>query len=227
MSKETWTYILAAGVALGLLGVSVRAQSYHLVGNHQDYSPEQPIDFSHRLHAGEMSIDCQYCHFGAESSRHAGIPATNVCMNCHKFVTSTFGALQAEDRIATEEGRPARPIVSEELGKLFATLNLEGPAEIAAWNPAEISAEQEAAFKPMPWVKVHNLPDFVYFDHRPHVNVGLECQKCHGNVESMERVRQVESLAMGWCVNCHRKYSEIGVNAKPVHAPTDCTTCHY
>ena len=227
MTKEIWTYILAVGVVLSLLGVTIRAQSFHLVGNHQDYAPEQPVAFSHRLHAGEMSIDCQYCHTGAESSRHAGIPATNVCMNCHKFVTSTFGAMQAEDRMATEEERPVQPLISDELQKLYATLGLDGLEAVAAWNPAEVTVAETASMEPMPWVKIHNLPDFVYFDHRPHVNVGLSCQKCHGNVETMERVRQVETLAMGWCVNCHRKYSEIGVNAKPVHAPTDCTTCHY
>ncbi len=227
MTKEIWTYILLAGVALGLLGVTVRAQSFHLVGNHQDYAPAQPLAFSHRLHAGELTIDCQYCHSGAETSRHAGIPATSVCMNCHKFVTSTFGAMQAEDRTATEEDRPVQPVISDELQKLYATLDLEGSEAIAAWDPLEVTPAMAASMEPMPWVKVHNLPDFVYFDHRPHVNVGLQCQKCHGNVETMERVRQVETLAMGWCVNCHRTSSEIGVNAKPVHAPTDCTTCHY
>ncbi|MCH7908478.1 MAG: cytochrome c3 family protein [Candidatus Hydrogenedentes bacterium] len=227
MTKEIWTYLLLTGVALGVLGVTIRAQSFHLVGNHQDYAPTQPLAFSHRLHAGEMSIDCQYCHSGAETSRHAGIPATSVCMNCHKFVTSTFGAMQAEDRTATEEDRPVQPVISDELQKLYATLGLEGAEAIAAWNPLEVTPAKADSMEPMPWVKVHNLPDFVYFDHRPHVNVGLECQKCHGNVETMERIRQVETLAMGWCVNCHRKYSEIGVNAKPVHAPIDCTTCHY
>jgi len=227
MSKEIRTYILAAGVALSLIGVGVRAQSYHLPGNHEDYAPEQPIAFSHLLHAGEMSIDCQYCHSGAETSRHAGIPATNVCMNCHKFVTSSFGAMQAEDRAATEEDRPIQPVISDELQKLYASLDLDGLEAIAAWLPAAITEEKAASMKPMDWVKVHNLPDYVYFDHRPHVNVGLECQKCHGNVETMARVRQVETLAMGWCVNCHRLYNETGVNAQPVHAPTDCTTCHY
>ncbi len=227
MTKEIWTYILLAGVALGVLGVTVRAQSFHLVGNHQDYAPTQPIAFSHLLHAGDLTIDCQYCHSGAETSRHAGIPATSVCMNCHKFVTSTFGAMQAEDRAATEEERPIQPIISEELQKLYTTLGLEGSEAIAAWNSSAVTPAETAFMDPMPWVKVHNLPDFVYFDHRPHVTVGLECQRCHGNVETMERVRQVETLAMGWCVNCHRTSSEIGVNAKPVHAPTDCTTCHY
>ncbi len=227
MSKEIITYVLLIALALCAVSLGLKAQSYHLPGNHQDYEPTQPIAFSHRLHAGEMSIDCRYCHFGAESSRHAGIPATDVCMNCHKFVTSTFGAWQAEDRTATEEDRPAQPVISDELQKLYDTLRLEGPEAVAAWNPAEVEAAKAAIMEPMPWVKVHNLPDFVYFDHRPHLNVGLECQKCHGNIETMERVRQVESLAMGWCVNCHRKYSEIGVNARPVHASTDCTTCHY
>lgn len=227
MSKEILTYILIVAFALGALSLGVKAQSYHLPGNHQDYEPTQPIAFSHRLHAGEMRMDCLYCHFGAEQSRHAGIPATNVCMNCHKFVTASFGAMQAEDRLATEEERPPRSIVSKELGKLYATLGLDGPEDIAAWNSDTSAADGSPEAKPIPWVKIHNLPDFVNFDHRAHVNVGVDCRKCHGSVETMERVRQVETLAMGWCVNCHRLYSEIGINAQPVYASVDCSTCHY
>lgn len=227
MSKEIVTYILVVGLVLAVCTLGIKAQSFHLPGNHQDYEPTQPIAFSHGLHAGEMAIDCLYCHYGAEQSRHAGIPASSVCMNCHKFVTATWGAIQAEDKLATEEERPRNPVVSTELNKLYAALQLDGPEEIAAWDPAAVAADPAAFNTPLPWVKVHNLPDFAYFDHRAHVNVGLECQKCHGNVETMERVRQVETLAMGWCVNCHRLYNEIGIDARPVHASIDCSTCHY
>ncbi len=227
MSKEVITYTLLVALGVSAVSLGIKAQSYHLPGNHQDYEPTQPISFSHRLHAGEMRMDCLYCHFGAESSRHAGIPASDLCMNCHKFVTATFGAVQAEDRLATEEERSPRPIISDELAKLYTSLQLDGAEEIAAWNSDAMRADAPPWMKPVPWVKIHNLPDFVSFDHRAHVNVGVECQKCHGNVETMERVRQVETLAMGWCVNCHRLYSKIGINAKPVHAPVDCATCHY
>ena len=227
MSKDMHTYILAIGVALCLIALGSKARMIHLPGNHQDYEPEQPIAFSHRLHAGEMSIDCLYCHFGAEKSRHAGVPAVSTCMNCHSFVSATLGAVQAEDKLATEEGRKPALVISPELLKIYETLGIESLEQKAGWRQVFAERESSAAMESIPWVKIHNLPDFVYFDHRAHVNVGVACQKCHGNVESMERVRQVETLARGWCINCHRISNELGINAKPVHASTDCTTCHY
>ncbi|MBI2434108.1 MAG: cytochrome c3 family protein [Candidatus Hydrogenedentes bacterium] len=217
ISREPLTYALLAGFVLGLVALSLAARSYHLPDNHQDYEPEQPIAFSHRLHAGELALDCRYCHFGAATSRHAGIPAASVCMNCHKFVTATMGALRAEERIAKEEKRAPGKVVSPELAKLYRGLGLNEKLEPdPAQTPTGIA-----------WVKIHNLPDYVYFDHRAHVSAGVACQTCHGSVETMERVRQVESLAMGWCVNCHREANRIGVQGKPVQASVDCATCHY
>lgn len=217
MNKEIATYILLAGLGLSLWTLAGSARIYHLVDNQEDYEPEQPIAFSHRLHAGELAINCQYCHFGAEQSRHAGIPATDICMNCHKFVTATAGALKVEETNATEESRAAQPVISDELAKIYGALGLDDNRE----------PDQSKASMPVEWIKVHNLPDYVYFDHRAHITVGVACQKCHGNIEAMERVRQVENLSMGWCVNCHRQANEIGVQGNPVHASTDCTTCHY
>ena len=91
----------------------------------------------------------------------------------------------------------------------------------------EMQPDPSKPRKPVAWIRVHKLPDFVYFDHRPHVNAGVVCQRCHGPIETMERVRQVEDLSMGWCVNCHREVNQTGVAGKPVEASTDCDTCHY
>lgn len=217
MGKGIITYLLLIGFVLSLLVLSSAAGSFNLPGNHQDYEPNQPIAFSHRLHAGELQVSCLYCHADADKSRHAGIPAASVCMNCHRFVTAPLGAIMAEDKKATAEGRKPELVVSPELAKLYDALGLD----------VERKVDPSKAQQPIEWIKIHNLPDFVYFDHRAHVNVGVECQKCHGNVETMERVRQTETLAMGWCVNCHRQANEIGVHGKSVQASIDCTTCHY
>jgi len=193
------------------------AREIHLPRDNRGFEPEQPIAFSHRLHAGELSIDCLYCHTGAERSRHAGVPPASTCMNCHRLVTASWGAIRAEDRAAKKENRKPRPIVSAELRKLYDYLALD----------EQLKPRPDAQPQPIPWVRVHDLPDFVYFDHRAHVNAGVDCQRCHGEVQTMERVRQVESLNMGWCVNCHRQVNEQGVKGQPVHAPLDCATCHF
>jgi hypothetical protein len=203
MRTRIITVALAAACAVSLVTL---ARAWRLPGNNQGYEPDQPIAFSHKLHAGDMQISCLYCHAGAERSRHAGIPALNVCMNCHEKVTSSFAAQ-----------RQAEPMESPELRKLYDALALDdvlGPLE--GKTP-----------KPIVWQRVHQLPDFVYFDHRAHITAAVGCQQCHGPVETMDRVRQVETLAMGWCVNCHRDVTQNGVAGKPVHASIDCVTCHY
>lgn len=217
LDNEVTGYVLLAGFVLAVAGLFVAARNLHLPGNHQGYEPPQPIQFSHRLHAGELAIDCRYCHFGADKSKYAGIPAANLCMNCHRFVTAPLGAVHAEDKRATAENRKPNRVISPELQKLYDALGLN----------ADLQPDAGKTPKPIAWVRIHNLPDFVYFDHRPHVDAGILCQTCHGNVETMERVRQVPTLAMGWCVNCHRQANETGVQGKPVHAPVDCTACHY
>jgi hypothetical protein len=193
---------------LGIVIVSVSLVSalarVKLFGNNEGYRPEQPIAYSHRVHAGELAIPCLYCHPGAERSRHAGIPSQGMCMNCHRYVKATLGAIREEERLAEEEGRSPLPVVSPELEKLFA-------------------ADEQG----IEWARVHQLPDFVYFDHRPHVASGLACQRCHGPIESMDRVRQFSSLSMGWCVDCHRASSGTRLAGKPVDPSLDCVTCHF
>ena len=178
----------------------------NLFGNNQGYRPEQPIEYSHRVHAGELAIPCLYCHPGAEGSRHAGIPSPSMCMNCHRYVTATLGAIREEERLAGEEGRDPQPVTSPELEQLYSAIT-DGQAIV--------------------WTKVHRLPDFAYFDHRPHVAAGVACQRCHGPIESMDRVRQFSSLSMGWCVNCHRASSGTRLAGKPVDPSLDCVTCHF
>jgi hypothetical protein len=212
-------------VALGA-AVLFSESSARLPGNDQGYAPIQPIAFSHRLHAGELQIDCLYCHGGAERSAQAGIPPTSVCMTCHASVTARKDAVDAEQIAATAEGRPARRVVSAEIGKIYRSLGLDD-----AQNPVP-----GAESRPLSWVRVHDLPDFVAFDHRAHVSRGVACQSCHGPVESMERVRQFSTLSMGWCVECHRINTKDGKGAlepglghrrTAEHVSTDCGACHF
>jgi respiratory nitrate reductase gamma subunit len=216
-SSRVTTAVLLVGLTVSLVALAPRLGGTHLPGNHQGYEPVQPIAFSHRLHAGEAQIACLYCHFEAEKSRHAGIPPTSVCMNCHRTITSPLRDVRAEFELAKQEKRPPRALVSADLAKLYTALGLDDKLQP---DPAKTSS-------PIHWVKVHNLPAFTHFDHRAHVNAGVDCQRCHGPVETMERVRQVEDLSMGWCVNCHREANRNGVAAKQVRASNDCTTCHY
>jgi hypothetical protein len=135
-------------------------------GRQQYYAPTQPIKFSHKIHAGDNKIDCQYCHNLAESSKSAGIPSANVCMNCHILIVE-----------GTKSGK-------FEIRKISAALENTIPIE---------------------WIKVHNLPDHVFFSHAQHVGAGkLDCAECHGAIETMDVVRQVNTLSMGWCLDCHR-----------------------
>jgi nitrate reductase gamma subunit len=211
------TALLLLGLGLSLLTLVARLQGAHLPGNDQGYEPPQPIAFSHRLHAGEMQISCLYCHSGADKSRYAGIPAASICMNCHRFVTAPLAAVRAEYEVARTEKRPANIVVSTELAKLYSALALDE------------KMQPDPVKRPIPirWSKVHNLPAFTCFEHRSHVNAGVACQTCHGQVETMEKVRQVQDLSMGWCVNCHREANVKGVAGKPCQASTDCATCHH
>jgi hypothetical protein len=230
------TLVLLIAVAFALMTVAPSVADLHLPGNQQGYEPLQPIAFSHRLHAGELQIGCLYCHSGADKSRHAGIPAASTCMNCHRFVTATRAAVAAERRDAENQNRAPRRVVSPEIKKIYDALGLN----------AQMQRDPQKPLRPIAWIKIDNLPDFVYFDHRPHVNAGVACQTCHGPVETMERVRQVRDLGMGWCVNCHRSVDRAGLDGKGnftsapapaasgltpvtrrVYASTDCSTCHY
>jgi cytochrome c551/c552 len=147
------------------------------IGVYEGYEPEQPIAFSHQVHAGQNGINCQYCHIGVEKSKHAVIPSANICMNCHK-------AVKEGPRTGTKE-----------IAKIYAALDYNPETGEYGNNP-----------KPIKWIKVHNLPDHVYFSHAQHVKVGgIECKTCHGEVEKMEVVKQYAPLTMGWCINCHRE----------------------
>lgn len=190
-------YIALAGI-LVFIGVGVFLSRGGVeMGRQQNYMPEQPIFYSHKVHAGINQINCQYCHSGAEKSRHAIVPSTNVCMNCHKQINEYTGAEQYP--LVTAEGKEVDG--TEEIQKLY---------EYAGWDPAKKDYKKDAEGNilatPIPWVKIHNLPDHVYFNHSVHVVSGkVQCQQCHGSIEEMDEVNQHADLSMGWCINCHRE----------------------
>ena len=156
------------------------------IGVDQGYQPVQPIHFSHKIHAGDNGIDCKYCHSSARVSKTSGIPSLNVCMNCHKSIYEYNGETTAEYDKAFYDG---------EIKKLYAA---------AGWD--DVDQQYTGETQPVKWVRIHNLPDFAYFNHSQHVSVaGLECQTCHGPVEEMEIMYQYSPLTMGWCINCHRE----------------------
>ncbi|HEX8270071.1 MAG TPA: c-type cytochrome [Flavobacterium sp.] len=157
------------------------------VGVDQGYEPIQPIHYSHRIHAGSNGIDCKFCHSAARISKNAGIPSLNVCMNCHKNIS------EVSDTTATPEHSKA--FYDGEIQKLYAAVG---------WD--QTTQKYTGRTQPVKWVRIHNLPDFAYFNHSQHVTVaGIECQTCHGPVQEMELVSQFSPLTMGWCVDCHRK----------------------
>ncbi|MCU0430513.1 MAG: c-type cytochrome [Cytophagaceae bacterium] len=201
-------------VSLLLVGAGVRSLWVGAlsIGVEQNYAPKQPIPFSHKLHAGNLKIDCGYCHTGVYRGKQANIPGVNICMNCHS---------------AVKEG----PSGKENIAAL-----------VEAYNNK----------KPIQWVRVHNLPDLSYFNHSQHtVAGGIECVKCHGEIDTMSVVRQASNLTMGWCINCHRETSVNGKDnayydrllkfheeevkkgkrkgeMKAVHiGGTECSKCHY
>ena len=158
------------------------------IGVDQNYEPIQPIHYSHRIHAGDNGIDCKYCHSSARESKHSGIPSLNVCMNCHKNISEV-----AESTLA--EGKEYGVDYNEEIQKLY---------DAVGWDKA--NQKYTGKTQPVKWVRIHNLPDLVYFNHAQHVTVGgIECQTCHGPVEEYEYQKQFAPLTMGWCINCHRE----------------------
>jgi hypothetical protein len=211
------TLVLLIALIVSSVVLAGRLRTYPLPGNQQGYEPEQPIAFSHRLHAGDLQISCVYCHYGAERSRHAGVPAANICMTCHRFVTASQKAMIPEILEARKANRTPKPVISPELQKLYDALGLD----------AKLEPDPSKTPKPIHWVKVHNLPAYTCFDHRAHVNAGVACQRCHGPVETMDRLRQVSDLSMGWCVNCHRETQQTGVDGHLVRPSIDCATCHH
>jgi nitrate reductase gamma subunit len=216
-ASRATTAVLFVGLAFSVMALVPRLWGTPLPGNQRGYEPSQPIAFSHRLHAGELQVSCLYCHGDAERGRHAGIPSATVCMNCHRLVKASTRDTRAEQELAEREGRKPRAIVSPELAKLYAALALDD----------NLQRDPDRPTTPIRWVKVHNLPSFTRFDHRAHVAAEVACQRCHGPVEGMERVRQVEDLSMGWCVQCHRESDGTRAAGREVHPSNDCTTCHH
>ncbi|MFN8267483.1 MAG: c-type cytochrome [Chitinophagales bacterium] len=217
-SKKTLKVLLLIGSILLVFNIFNGAID---LGRSQGYAPDQPIRFSHALHVGQNQIECQYCHTGVEKSRHASIPGTQICMNCHKYV---------------QEGPKYG---KTEIAKIY---------EYSGWDPNQTKFVR--APKNIEWVKIHNLPDHVYFNHSQHVKVGgIKCQTCHGKVEEYEVMKQFAPLSMGWCINCHRqtevkfaenKYYSVfqkyqdelkkGTKAKVTVEDiggTECQKCHY
>jgi hypothetical protein len=217
MRSRLTTLVLVIALIFALLSLAPKLYSFRWPGNNQGYEPAQPIAFSHRLHAGELGISCIYCHNGVEKSKHAGMPSASLCLNCHKSVRSPLAAQQVEDELAKQQGRPAEKLFSAKLKKLY-------EAEALDENAKAIPGKMKT---PIAWVQVHKLPAFACFDHRAHVTAGVACQKCHGPVETMEKMKQVEHMSMGWCVNCHREADKTGIGGKMVHPSTDCAACHY
>ena len=205
--------IILVGLIIAVLVAATGIQRLFRLGMQQGYSPEQPIAFSHKLHAGDNQVPCLYCHYGARSSRHAGIPSSSVCMNCH-------GLLEKQ------------------------TIEIERFKEAAQLDKPVVA-----------WTKVHNLPDFVYFNHSRHIlpkpgcksvldeklekpDCQIQCVACHGPVETMARVGQVTELTMGFCLTCHREHAGVPANTleraakrfSEVPKPAtglDCASCHY
>lgn len=171
------------------------------------YRPVQPIAYSHKLHAGDLGMDCRYCHSQVEVSPHSNVPSIKTCMNCHSVI-----GRQNEKLIPLRE----------------------------AW----------AESKPIQWVRVHKLPDYVYFNHSAHLRVGVGCVECHGNVADMEQVMQMKPLSMSWCIDCHRhpqphlrpiaevtnmkwkpgsdqaQFVSQFVSEKSIKPPQNCSACH-
>ena len=158
------------------------------VGIDEGYAPIQPIHYSHKIHAGANQIECKYCHSSARVSKHSGIPSLNVCMNCHEYIAEYNGEEDLENGYT-------RDFYTNEIKKLYSAVGWDEENQVYTGNT-----------KPVKWVRIHNLPDFVYFNHAQHAQVAkIECQTCHGPVEEMEIMYQYSPLTMGWCIDCHRE----------------------
>jgi hypothetical protein len=181
------SYLLLLVIVLFTLAGYFLVEGAMGLGRQKGYQPVQPIYYSHEVHAGVNQISCLYCHGGAQDSKHASIPSVNVCMNCHMSVKEYTGK-----PILREDGTTVN--ANDEIQKLYS---------YAGWNPEKKVYDKPG--KPIEWVKIHNLPDHVYFNHSQHVKVGqVACQTCHGEIQKMGEVRQFADLSMGWCINCHR-----------------------
>ena len=198
------------------------------IGVDKGYEPEQPIYFSHQVHAGVQGIDCQYCHSSAKYGKVSGIPSPNVCMNCHKTIKEYKGDYYEEHLVESGKFADAGEV------KKFYTGEIQKMYKAIGWDPATNSFTGEQ--KPIEWVRIHNMPDFVYFSHQQHVVAGEKailkaiadgtipnaeelnlpdnsqvCFACHGNVTEMDELKMANTFMMGWCIECHRT-TEVDMN---------------
>ncbi|MES2881165.1 MAG: c-type cytochrome [Bacteroidota bacterium] len=190
-------YIALFAVVFFVIGGYFVGQGAIGLGRQQGYKPDQPIYFSHKVHAGLNQINCLYCHSSALESKHATIPSLNVCMNCHKVVNEYVkGPTLFDEENNKIDG-------TAEINKLYKYAGFT-PGPGAVWDPAKAKSPE--------WIKIHNLPDHVYFNHAQHTKAGnVQCQSCHGSIQQMDKVYQAAELSMGWCINCHRE-SKVNFN---------------
>ncbi len=182
------TYIALLTLILFVVGGFYVVRGAIGLGRSQNYQPEQPIYYSHKVHAGDNQISCLYCHGGAAEGKHANIPSISTCMNCHMTINEYTGS----------------PIFREDGTEVNGTAEINKLYEYAGWDPNTRQYVNEG--KPIEWIQIHNLPDHVYFNHSQHVVAGqVACQTCHGNIQDMDEVYQFSDLSMSWCVNCHRE----------------------
>ncbi len=182
-------FLVFVSVILFLLSSTYLLYDYLMqIGVDQGYMPVQPVHYSHKIHAGVNKIDCKYCHSSARVSKNSGIPSLNVCMNCHRNIAEYNGEEDIENGYTKD-------FYTNEIKKLYAAVG---------WD--EENQKYTGETQPIKWVRIHNLPDFVYFNHAQHHEVGeIQCQKCHGPVEEMEIMYQYSPLTMGWCIDCHKE----------------------
>ncbi|MFS4418715.1 cytochrome c3 family protein [Maribacter sp. 2307ULW6-5] len=228
--------VIVAVIGL-LLGSAYFAYGWMMqVGVDQGYAPIQPIHYSHKIHAGDNQIECNYCHSSARVSKHSGIPSLNVCMNCHKSIYEYTG---------NPEGPSAEDLANGYTNEFY-TNEIKKLYKAVGWD--EENQRYTGETQPVEWVRIHNLPDYAYFNHAQHVTVGqIDCNTCHGPVEEMEIMYQYSPLTMGWCIDCHRE-TEVKVEGneyyEKIHAELskkygvekltaaqmgglECGKCHY
>lgn len=225
-AKKKWYFGAIFFTIIALFSTALFLFNYLFqIGVDSGYKPVQPIEFSHKVHAGDNGINCEYCHSSAKHSKTSGIPTSNVCMNCHKAITDYNGELY---------GGHDKDFFKGEIKKV---------QESAGWDASEFAYTNKG--KGIEWTRIHNLPDFVYYNHSQHVNVaGLACQTCHGPVEEMHRVEQYSPLTMDWCLSCHKEkkvnmdngyYAGTYKELKEAHKGAtvadmggrECGKCHY
>jgi len=183
-------YITFVILILFILGGYWVVQGAIGLGRQKNYQPEQPIFYSHKVHAGINQISCLYCHTNAWESKHATVPSLNVCMNCHAAIND----YSKGPKLYREDG-----------SEVDGTAEIQKIYEHTGYDPKTQRYSNIAKATPVEWVKIHNLPDHVYFNHSQHVRAGkVQCQTCHGPIQEMDEVKQFAELSMGWCINCHR-----------------------